>query len=62
MSSDIYLATVVVKGPSKNYVTLILVIFDPPPYVKRRNLSVLSPPLYYVVNCGVHPVRDLIAV
>ena len=34
------------KGPSTNYVTPILVIFDPlPPYVMKRNVSILPPPL-----------------
>ena len=54
MSSDIYLATVVVKGPSKNYVTLILVIFDPSPYVMKGNLW-FYPPLCYVKNGGATP-------
>ena len=39
-----YLYVYYILGPSKNYVTPISVIFDPPPpFVAKRNFSALSP-------------------
>ena len=43
------------KGSSKNYVTLILVILTPFPYVTKRNVSFLPPPHQYVTNHEVPP-------
>ena len=49
-----YKVGITTKGTSKNYVTLILVIFDPlTPYITKRNISVT--PLCYVTNHGVTP-------
>ena len=31
------------KEPSKNYVTLIMVIFDPSPYVTQHNILIYPP-------------------